>query len=252
LKDITAFELAIMKTNITLLSQSRELFGVTIRQETKTGFLNLSDLQAAYNKAKAEHGWIHRDVNHVIGFKDNLERIFYVLQKQGFINCSLEQFTADAEEQGLVKTLKTFGVYKTTGRAEQRTTYCNAYIWVLIAMEMNPLLYGSVVVWLTDRLVLNRLEAGDMYKDLSKAVAQFPNADFSALAKTINNLVFGRHEYGIRNTGTEEQLKELHKIESNLAFSIDSGFITSFPSLMEHIWEMRKKKDLHNRTHFVS
>ena len=33
-----------MKTNIIMKSNSdRELFGIVIRQETKTGFLNLSD-----------------------------------------------------------------------------------------------------------------------------------------------------------------------------------------------------------------
>ena len=125
---------------------------------------------------------------------------------------------------------------------KKRSTYCNPYIWVLIAMEMNPVLYAEVVTWLTDKLIINRIEAGDMYKDLSKAVAKFPNTDYGNLAKALNHTVFGRHEVGIRNTGTEQQLKELHKIESNLAFSIDAGFIRSFSDLMAHIRKIWIKK----------
>jgi hypothetical protein len=232
-----------MKTNITLISQSRDLFGITVRQETKTGFLNLSDLQDAYDNAKAVHGWSEKRVNEIISYSDNKERIFYILERQGFIKTSLNVFIEQVKEKGITKVLKSIGAYKTTGARTTKSVVCNPYIWVLIAMEMNPMLYAEVVTWLTDRLIINRIEAGDMYKDLSKAVAKFPNTDYSNLAKAINYIVFGRHEAGIRNTGTEEQLKELRTIESNLAFSIDAGFIKSFPELMNHIRNMWTKKN---------
>jgi hypothetical protein len=232
-----------MKTNITLISQSRDLFGITVRQETKTGFLNLSDLQDAYDNAKAVHGWSEKRVNEIISYSDNRERIFYILEKQGFIKTSLNVFIEQVKEKGITKVLKSIRAYKTTGARANKSVVCNPYIWVLVAMEMNPMLYAEVVTWLTDKLIINRIEAGDMYKDLSKAVAKFNNTDYSNLAKAINYIVFGRHEAGIRNTGTEEQLKELRTIESNLAFSIDAGFIKSFPELMNHIRNMWTKKN---------
>jgi hypothetical protein len=46
-----------MKTNIIMNSPDRELFGIKIRQETKTNFLNLSDLQEAYTRARIQNGW---------------------------------------------------------------------------------------------------------------------------------------------------------------------------------------------------
>lgn len=231
-----------MKTNVTLLSQSRELFGITIRQETKTGFLNLSDLQVAYDKAKAEEGWSNKIVQEVLSYMDNKERIYYILHKQGFIKSSLNEFIELVENKGITNTLKSLGVYSMKGRGSNRTTVCNPYIWMLLAMEMNPKLYGEVVTWLTDKLILNRIEAGDLYRDLSKSISKFKDVDYGALAKALNYIVFGRHESGIRNTGTEEQLSELRNLELNLSYTIDSGFIKSFPSLMEHLRVLWAKK----------
>ena len=45
-----------MKTNVTMISEKdRNLFGVTIRQETQNGFLCLTDLQEAYVHTRVEN-----------------------------------------------------------------------------------------------------------------------------------------------------------------------------------------------------
>ena len=46
-----------MKTNIVMKSEKdRELFGVVIKQETKTGFMSLTDLQEAYTHGRVLNG----------------------------------------------------------------------------------------------------------------------------------------------------------------------------------------------------
>ena len=56
-----------MKTNIIMTSeQDRNLFGVTIRQETKTGFLNVSDLQEAYTRKRIQEGWSEKRIDHIL------------------------------------------------------------------------------------------------------------------------------------------------------------------------------------------
>ncbi|MDR6805544.1 hypothetical protein J2Y45_002147 [Dyadobacter sp. BE34] len=240
-----------MKTNVTLVSQSRELFGITIRQETQTGHLNLSDLQRAYDLARKIHGWSDRSIDKVLESKQNHERIYYILEKNVFnkvldsevvIKPGIRGFIEHVERQGITKVLKSYGAYSTKGARHTKSTWCNPYIWVLIAMEMNPMLYGNVITWLTDGLILNRIEAGNMFKDLAKGVAKFPDTDYANLARALNHIVFGRHESGIRNTGTEQQLRELERLETNLAFSIDSGFIKSFSQLMDHLRQLWSKK----------
>lgn len=225
-----------MKTNIIMNSQDREIFGVTIRQETKTGFLNLSDLQEAYVQARVKNGWSHKgEIQQILSQKENSERIYYLLKKRLLINCDFSHFISMVEKQGLIKTLKEFSVYKTSGARENKTTWCNQDIWVLVAMELNPMLYAEVISWISDKLILNRIEAGNFYKDLSKAISKFDNVDYIKMAKALNYKIFGRHESGIRNLATKEQLEKMYSLEKYIAKAIDMGHLKTFDNCIDEI-----------------
>lgn len=225
-----------MKTNITMKSEKdRELFGVVIKQETKTGFMSLTDLQEAYTHARVLNGWSDKRIDHIIKQVENSERIYYLLKEQGFVNVSIDTFTEMVEKDGMIKVLKKAGVYRTTGRGENKTVMCNPYIWVLVAMELNPQLYAKVVTWLTDKLILNRIEAGNMCKALNSALYKTKNTDFSKIAIELNKKVFGKHEAGIRNTRSKEELEKLYRLEDRLAFAIDRGYIKSTEEIIKAI-----------------
>lgn len=230
-----------LKTNVTMVSTDRNLFGITIRQETKTSFLNLSDLQEAYTHARVLNGWSNKNYKDLLITKTNIERIYYLLEKQGLIKGSFLAFMEEYESEGYTKTLKKYGAYRTTGRGADKTVYCNAYLWVLLAMEMNPELYAMVIFWLTDKLILNRIEAGAFYKELSGAIYKW-NPDYSVIAKWLNHIIFGKHESGIRNTATQEQLKELRDLEAKLAFAITMGYIANEQSLIIELKKIYKTK----------
>ena len=224
-----------MKTNQIMVSQDRELFGVLIRQETKTNMLNLSDLKEAYLHGRVLNKWSDKRIEDVLQSSDNHERLYYLLEKQGFVNTGIVAFMGDMKKSP-TQTLKRNNVYKTTGRGENKTTWCNPYIWVLIAMEMNPELYASVVTWLTDKLILNRIEAGNFYKGFTNCIIDWkPN--YPKIAYALNQIVFGKHEIGIRNNANEEQLKQLTDVQKKLGFAVEMGYITDEKMLME---EMRK------------
>lgn len=231
-----------MKTNVVMLSPDRELFGIKIRQESKTGHLNLSDLQAAYAVAQIQHGWSQRDAYEILRWATNAERVYYILEKRGLVKPGFHGFMEDVKEQGVTKLLKQAGAYKTTGRGDNKTTWCDPYIWVLVAMELNPMLYAQTVIWLTDGLILNRIEAGNMYRGLSMEVAKFKVADYSAVAKALNFVVFGKHEAGIRQTATVAQLKELASLEENMSFAIRRGFIRNQNALLEALRDTWRDK----------
>ena len=216
-----------MKTNVTMISEKdRNLFGVTIRQETQNGFLCLTDLQEAYVHARVENGWKEKGkVQDIIAQKENAERIFFLLKEQKIINSEFSDFINTIEKDGVVKVLKELGVYKTTGRGADKRVMCNPYIWVLVAMELNPMLYAKVVMWLTDKLLLNRIEAGDFYKSLASALYKLPNPNYSGVSVALNKKVFGRHELGIRNKASKEELAELKRLEDNIAFAIEKGWL---------------------------
>ena len=232
-----------MKTNVTMVSEvDRELFGIVIRQNTKDSMLSLTDLQEAYTRARVQNGWSRRDIQHdVLGSKENTERIYYILKEQGFINTDILVFMEDVNKIGLIKKLKELGVYKTTGRGENKQSVCNPYIWVLVAMELNPQLYAKVVTWLTDRLILNRIEAGNFYKSLSSALYKIPEPNYPEIAKALNTKVFGKHETGIRNKGSQKQLSELARVEDNIAYCINHGFYKTNDDVLKAINEFEVK-----------
>ena len=235
-----------MKTNVVMRSTDRKLFGITVRQETKTGFLSLSDLQSCYEIARGIHGWSDKQYQDVISLKTNTERIYYILESQGLINTGFSVFMESVENEGILKVLKSIGAYKTTGRGANKTVSCNPYIWVLIAMELNPMLYARVMTWLTDSLILNRIEAGDFYKGFSQSIAKL-GPDYVRVAKALNYIVFNKHEVGIRNTATKEQLSELVDLEKKLSFSVDMGDITTAEELISRlktIWNRKWNKKI--------
>jgi hypothetical protein len=86
-----------------------------------------------------------------------------------------------------------------------------------------------------DKLILNRIEAGNFYKGLTQAVGRFKDVDYVKLAKALNYKIFGRHETGIRNLATKEELKKLTDLESKIAFAVDMGYIATFEDCIKTI-----------------
>ena len=234
-----------MKTNVIMKSPDRELYGVVIRQDTKGEFLCLTDLQNAYAKVRFDKGWQDRRVETILSSKSMAERVFYIARKRGYIknDKSISEFKNEVNKTSLVKVLKKYKMYKTMGVREERRVICDPYVWVMIALEMNPEIYADVIFWVTDKLIINRIEVGDRYNTLSRAVARFDDADYRSMAKALNWIVFNQHETNIRNRATQEQLRELEQLQSNLAFSIEAGFIKSFDELMSFMREIYAKKN---------
>jgi hypothetical protein len=217
-----------MKTNVVITSKDRELFGITIRQETKTGFLSISDLQKAYEVAKWEHGWTDRSVIWIMQTNDFKERVFYLLENQGFINERINSFMERVENEGIAKTLKSIGVYKTTGARETKQVMANPYIWVLLAMELNPMIYAKVIIWLTDSLIFDRIEAGKSYSPMNDAIKKvLPNPEYYKYAIAINEKIFGKHFVGMRNAASAEELRKIARIEQFIISAIEMNMITN-------------------------
>jgi hypothetical protein len=127
---------------------------------------------------------------------------------------------------GIAKLLKSLNVYKTTGARHTKEVMCNPYIWVLLAMELNPMIYAKVVIWLTDSLIFDRIEAGTEYRPMNDAIKKIiPNAEFYKYAMAINERVFEKHFAGMRNLASANELKKITKIEQFITQGIDLGMI---------------------------
>lgn len=237
--------------NIIMKSKDRILFDVVIRQDTKDSFLSLSDLNEAYIRAREINGWADRDMNNILMSEFVIERIYYIIREQifnendkttktwfyeNFKDCN--SFKEYVKENGIAKVLKQLHLYRMTGRGENREVMCNPYIWVLVAMEMNPILYAKVVGWITDGLILRRIEASTLNKKLADAIKNnFTNPEYWKINVALNERVYGEHMRGIRNTSKEQGLISLNGLQEVMAYLINHGIIHNQEQLLQKIKE---------------
>lgn len=225
-----------MKTSVILSSTDRELFGVTIKQDTKSQMLSVTDLQNAYEKARWQHGWSERRIESVTTQSEFKERLFYILENQGVIKTSILVFMEMIEKEGLTRVMKGLGVWKATGARGNNQVYCDPFVWVLIAMEMNPMIYAKVVIWLTDSLVFNRIEAGSEYMPMNAEIKRvLQNPDYTVFAKAINVRVFGKHLAGMRNLASAKELRKISDIEKTIITAIKNGWIKTENEILKAI-----------------
>jgi len=225
-----------MKSNITLKSTDRNIFGITVRQNTKEQFLSVTDLQRAYEKARWQHGWSDKRVNDILVLDSTKERVYHLLKERDMIKADFPVFMEMVEKDGLTKVMKGLGVYKTTGRGTDKSVMADQYIWMLIAMELNPMLYAKVVIWLTDSLIFDRIDAGTEYLPMNTAIKSLVGKpDYASYAKEINIRVFGHHQTGMRNIASSKELRKIADIEKFIINAIEQKWLKNHEMIINAI-----------------
>lgn len=225
-----------MKTDVILMSTDRELFGVTIRQSTKEQFLSVTDLQKSFEKGKWQYGWTGQSINQLMLTDELAKKCFGVLLECNFVKCDMSNFMVMVKDHGLITVLKGLGVYKTTGRGANKQVMAHPYIWMSIAIELNYVLYGKVIKWLSDTLIFDRIDAGDEYRPMNSAikkVIQSPN--YPLFARSINEKVFGIHKTGMRNIASSKELRKIADIEKFIINAVDQGWLRSEHDILNAI-----------------
>jgi len=237
-----------MKTNVTLMSSDRRLFGSIIRHRTKPDMLCLTDLQDVYNKLQVRNSWDVRSIQNILNIKlapENAERLYYVLKERGLIDSRILEFMEECHKLTLIKVLKNKGLYKMYGRGDKRIIFASPDIFVLAALEFNPQLYAKTIVWLTDNLIYNRIGVGDENNMLMQRINHNWNPDgefYKHVQRALNYIIFNRHETGIRNEASSEELRLLEKLQNNYAFAIDTGFVNDKEDLLLQLRQEYLKK----------
>ena len=122
-------------------------------------------------------------------------------------------------------------------------TWMTPLLFIDFAMWLNPKFKVQVLKFVYVELIKCRTAAGDNYNVLAKSIASLPDVDYPKVARALNWIVFNKHERDIRNTATPQQLQDMDELQRKLAFSVDMGYIRSFPDLMN---SMRR---IYNRQH---
>jgi len=225
----------------------REFFGSVIHQRIDNEMLSVSDLSKIYEGMREEKGWPEKPLHRFFD-KDrsgNSEFIVELVKEGNLVKDHFRTFMEVYEKKGVLKALKEFGLYKMVGKGEERSVYCHPYIFVSIAMWLNPSFRAKATIWIADQLIVNRIEAGERYNALSSAIhdhiVPLINSDvakkfiYSNFAKLINKKIFGKHADDLRQIASKEDLKELTRLQEKLITLIEVRYIKSYQEAKEYI-----------------
>jgi hypothetical protein len=181
----------------TAVIMKRELFGREVSQNSKTGFFSATDLTKAGNAWRIANG---------------LQPINLV---KWFQNQSTKEFIETLEKE--------YGTVKISARGKGTHTWVHPFLFIDLALAMNPRFKVAVYQWLYDHLLKYRNDSGDSYKRMAGAIWEaLPNK--SEMPRVITEVARRiKAEVGVENweTATEEQLAHRDKIHEYVALFSD-------------------------------
>lgn len=183
-----------MKTEVIM---KRELFGEQISQKSKTEFFSATDLVKAGNKYRVSNGMDFFNLNEWLRGK------------------RVKEFIASLESK--------FGKVKINSRGKNSHTWVHPYLFIDLALAIDPELKIEVYGWLYDYLIRYRNDSGDSYKKMCGALYDnsTKKASFSKNIRALCNIIKVQCGVSDWQTATESQLKLRDRIHENIALLCD-------------------------------
>lgn len=200
-----------MKTNQIMIRPMGE-FKVT--QRTKDGFFCATELLAQWNEKS--------------GMKKEVTKFFDLQSTSELIKVIMERENLNTQDSTYLKT-----------RGKNGGTWMHPILFIDFAMWINPSFKYDVLKFVYDEMIKFRNLAGDAYPRMCTAVCSIlPKEVFkqkvSDLAKSLNIIVYGKHESGMRNKiGDEAKIREMYELEQQIAQWIELGFIKNYQELKQ-------------------
>lgn len=173
------------------------------------------------------------------GDKKEITKFFDNANTSEFISALISEENLNTQNSAYLKT-----------RGKNGGTWMHPYLFVKFAMWLNPRFEVKVIKFVYDQLIQYRNEAGDTYRDMCAAIASISekkevSSNIQIVAKSINIIIFGKHQREARNKMAEEaSMKELLNLQMKIAELISFGFIKDFSGLKEYIKAVWNKKYL--------
>jgi hypothetical protein len=208
-----------MKTAVIM---QRQFNGLPIRQNSKTGFLNVNDLMDCYLTENPKSS-------------KKVENYFRLNQTKEFAEtireAELEAKNQNTHKNGdlvlpLVEPIKVIE----SKRGVNGGTWVHPYLFLDFAMWLNPKFKLWAMSIIEDKLIELRNESGEKFKEMNQALkssgATSPR-EYMKEASLMNKLTFGNPKGGQRNQATQDQLKMLNKLQKYNAHLIGQGMTHS-------------------------
>jgi hypothetical protein len=224
-----------METSVIL---SRKMGEFEVTQRTKDGYFDGNALIRQWNSVEAN---TRRRLDDFLEYKSTQEFISEI-KKEELRNL------ANGENQIVVKQK---GRMTINGRVADKV-WMHPYLFIDFAMWINPSFKVQVLKFVYDELIKHRNEAGDAYREMCEAIAVISSKgevalNISKVAEAINHIAIGGHEKMIRNQANEDQMKELVRIEKEIAMLVKKRFVKTFDTLMEYLrneWRTKNQPKL--------
>lgn len=185
-------------------------FNVT--QRTKDGFFNATELLKQWNE-KA-------------GMKKEVTKFFELQSTSELVKVIMERENLNTQDSTYLKS-----------RGKNGGTWMHPVLFVDFAMWINPKFKYDVIKFVYDEMIKFRNLSGDAYPTMCKAVKSILPEDvfrekIKDLARSLNIIVYGKHESEMRNKiADESKLKELYELEMNIAQWINIGIVKNYQQL---------------------
>ena len=206
-----------MKTNVVM---TRKMGNFDIFQRTEDGMFNATSLLSQWNKKRGlSRG---KEVND-----------FLKIDKT-------KEFIAEVELRENHNTNKIV----LSKKGKNGGTWLHPLVFIDFAMWLNPSFKYDVLKFVYDELIKQRHDAGDNYISLSASGQKLKGYDYREVAIALQWVVFGKKGKELRQSATQDQLKELNDLQTKLSFAIDMGYITSYQQLISELRKLYSNKNL--------
>lgn len=183
-----------MKTEVVM---KREIFGREISQKSKSEFFSATDLVKAGNIWRATQG----------------RELFNM--KAWFQQKGTKEFISELEKE--------YGKIKISGRGRGNHTWVHPFLFIDMALAIDPKLKIEVYKWLYDSLLKYRNSSGDSYKKMSGALYINANnkVNYTNELKECARHIKQACEVKDWETATERQLELRDRIHENISLLCD-------------------------------
>lgn len=206
-----------MKTNVVM---TRKMGNFDIFQRTEDGMFNATSLLSQWNKKRGlSRG---KEVND-----------FLKIDKT-------KEFIAEVELRENHNTNKIV----LSKKGKNGGTWLHPLVFIDFEMWLNPSFKYDVLKFVYDELIKQRHDAGDNYISLSASGQKLKGYDYREVAIALQWIVFGKKGKELRQSATQDQLKELNDLQTKLSFAIDMGYITSYQQLISELRKLYSNKNL--------
>lgn len=204
-----------MKTNQEMIRPMGEF---KVIQRTKDGFFCATELLKQWNVNTQKNGDLKKkDLDDYFLNKSTKELIETIIEREHLINSRNSAYLSSRGKNG--------------------GTWMHPVLFIDFAMWINPHFKYDVIKFVYDEMIKFRNLAGDAYPSMCRAVRSImPEPIFREkvkdLAKSLNIIVYGRHESEMRNkVGDEAKIREMYELEKQIAQWINIGLVGNYKQL---------------------